>query len=686
LITEALDSVKAQTYRPIEIVVVDDGSTDNTADVIQQWAKTNEEPGLILKYVYQNNAGASAARNKGITEISGEYVQYLDSDDRLHPERLAILAKTFEETGADFIQTGFDAFDAETGKIIEVHYGRLKNDLISQALMGVLWANTLRSAFRHSLIDKIGNWNTAMTCFEDYEYVIRALIASQKNVAIRAILASARRGGGTRVSDLLRTYTGRSFRIQCEELVAKLGRQHTDSLSVAVKREFVVRIYNLGVRSYASGWSDLGLKCGDVVKQISPVPFDLRCWVWYLLWMLGMWGGRLYNLWISSAEKFKNFKNNSFRTTNAATSSLRLTIKRVKGFCGKGGLSYVTWSGFFNTFQWHTLNALKSNDGKRIFWIGPFSPIHSNVGDHAQTLGVWNFLQDTFGDYKVIRLYRDDITPKKLSQITASLRASDLIFLHSSGDFGSLHDIPSHHPGRISFPEVRRQIVANACTAKVINLPVTAYYEDNAKGAESLRKDRAVFNDSNYVILCREPVSHKTLQERLTCKSLFFPDFVFYLKPNPGAFTRSGVQVILRDDKEALLSKDQRMELADRLKPFYSRVIVNDIMRENFVIPDFILDNYIQRMMQTYQQRELIVTDKMHGMIMAVITHTPCIALSGGIPHKIKAYQAFLSAAVEFIDRVEEIEEAVQRIRQREYVPVDLSNYFERFRAEIAGV
>jgi len=204
-----------------------------------------------VRYVCQSGQSRSwSGKEQGNSGNFWGVYPVLDSDDRLHPDRLQRLADAFKETGADFIQTGFDP---DTNETVEVHFGRLKEDLISQALMGVLWANTLRSAYKHSLVKEIGLWNTEMTCFEDNEYVIRALIASGKSVAIRDVLASARRGGGERISDRLRTYKGRGHRIHCEELVLKLAKQPSCVLSDSVKNHFLARIYNLGVRTYASG-------------------------------------------------------------------------------------------------------------------------------------------------------------------------------------------------------------------------------------------------------------------------------------------------------------------------------------------------------------------------------------------------------------------------------------------------
>jgi glycosyltransferase involved in cell wall biosynthesis len=80
-ITEAVDSVLAQNIDDLEIIVVDDGSTDGTYDILKPYMKT-------IRYIHQDNRGVSAARNRGVRESRGELLAFLDSDDLWSPEKL----------------------------------------------------------------------------------------------------------------------------------------------------------------------------------------------------------------------------------------------------------------------------------------------------------------------------------------------------------------------------------------------------------------------------------------------------------------------------------------------------------------------------------------------------------------------------------------------------------------------
>lgn len=101
-IEKAIDSVLSQTFVPFELIVVDDGSTDGTANVVKKY-------GNKVRYFYQPNAGVSVARNKGAEVAKGDWLAFLDADDWYYPDRLKLHAEWIaREPDLDFLTGDFD--------------------------------------------------------------------------------------------------------------------------------------------------------------------------------------------------------------------------------------------------------------------------------------------------------------------------------------------------------------------------------------------------------------------------------------------------------------------------------------------------------------------------------------------------------------------------------------------------
>jgi len=97
---EALDSVINQTYKNTEIIVVDDGSTDDTGDIVTDYAARHPNK---IRYIYQNNRGVAAARNVGITSASGDMIAFLDGDDYYLPNYLEQCSRYMEKYNYDIV-------------------------------------------------------------------------------------------------------------------------------------------------------------------------------------------------------------------------------------------------------------------------------------------------------------------------------------------------------------------------------------------------------------------------------------------------------------------------------------------------------------------------------------------------------------------------------------------------------
>lgn len=106
-----LDSLANQTFRDIEIICVNDGSTDSSRDKLSKWAEGDSR----IKIIDKMNGGLSSARNAGISVASSDYIAFLDSDDRFHLDACETIVRILDETSADVLTFGADCYPVEAG-------------------------------------------------------------------------------------------------------------------------------------------------------------------------------------------------------------------------------------------------------------------------------------------------------------------------------------------------------------------------------------------------------------------------------------------------------------------------------------------------------------------------------------------------------------------------------------------
>ena len=169
LLQESLQSVLGQSYRPVEIVIIDDGSTDGTREFLDEFLLLHVSQDLQVLVLHQPNQGVSSARNAGLRAAHGEYIQYLDSDDLLDAEKIARHVACLEQNPDVEVVTGC-SFEIGTNLAIRP-YARLER-LEGLELALTNWViPTLNPLFRRSACGAIGWWNEEMRCFEDASYM-----------------------------------------------------------------------------------------------------------------------------------------------------------------------------------------------------------------------------------------------------------------------------------------------------------------------------------------------------------------------------------------------------------------------------------------------------------------------------------------------------------------------------------
>jgi glycosyltransferase involved in cell wall biosynthesis len=177
-IKKAIDSVLNQAYQDFEIIVVDDGSTDNTKNIVNHF-------GNSIKYIYQDNRGLASARNTGIHASKGEFVTFLDADDYYLKENLKIKILFLENNPqVSWVYSDWQYFD-EKGNYLEkgsvrfryanknLNNKNLNNKLFERLLYKRNFISCCAAVVKKSVLEDVGYFDPNVICLEDYDILLR---------------------------------------------------------------------------------------------------------------------------------------------------------------------------------------------------------------------------------------------------------------------------------------------------------------------------------------------------------------------------------------------------------------------------------------------------------------------------------------------------------------------------------
>jgi glycosyltransferase involved in cell wall biosynthesis len=172
-----IESALKQAYENTEIIVIDDGSTDNTFELAGRY----RDRGIII--LHQENKGGSAARNKGIEAATGEWLQFLDADDILHPQKIELQMQRAERDGPDYIYSGdwrrftkdiSDSWVAPSELLVDAKPVEwlVKKYSLHDMIQPGAWLTS------RSLIERSGQWNELLSLNDDGEFFDRVILKS----------------------------------------------------------------------------------------------------------------------------------------------------------------------------------------------------------------------------------------------------------------------------------------------------------------------------------------------------------------------------------------------------------------------------------------------------------------------------------------------------------------------------
>jgi glycosyltransferase involved in cell wall biosynthesis len=224
ILKEAIDSVLTQDYKDFELIVVDDGSTDNTSEILASY-------GIDIRVLFQENKGVSATRNRGITEASGEYIAFLDSDDLWLPQKLSTQIKFFNQTPDALICQTEEVWIRKGKRVNPKIRHKKPSGMIFEPSLELCLVSPSAVMIRRVLFDRVGEFDVTLPACEDYDLWLR--ISCRFPVYLIDTPLIIKRGGH---NDQLSSMKGLDkFRIKAVEKIIKSGRLAEDQYRAAVK-------------------------------------------------------------------------------------------------------------------------------------------------------------------------------------------------------------------------------------------------------------------------------------------------------------------------------------------------------------------------------------------------------------------------------------------------------------------
>ncbi|MGN0500558.1 MAG: glycosyltransferase [Ruminococcus sp.] len=639
-------SVSNQTYRDLEIILVDDGSTDCSSTLCDKWAMKDQR----VRVVHKNNGGLSDARNAGLNIAKGKYIYFVDGDDTIESDAVEILVNAMEK-GADMV--AYNYFRDYDDKSVEIctyfktgsyslnsekeHLNFICGVLLQYKIGWEAWGRI----FRRDLIERYNlRFADNRIIFAEDIYFSLCYLAHADRIDV--------------IADYLYHYTVRSESIMGVE---------TKNINIGRMNEL-----SKAVMSHYSQWSD----CKYLKKNYTPVHY-------FIIWNV-----------LARALKNTNLPIKEFRSSviedigdwSFFTKGFRNVLKYSKYICGESGnffqeeerllLTNYIISGNYVRYALECrylygtkykreeirIQDKKKTDiqrkyilfaeyEKRVWLIG--TEDFGNVGDHQIAESILAFVGNILPDHKIIEVTASHYKDER-ENLLQSILPDDLIVLTGGGNFGNVYPLAQ---------KIREDIIQQKPKNMKIIFPQTIYYSDTEEGMRKIEEARKIFTSSNNVIICaREQVSFEIAQRLFPCKVLLIPDIVLSCKKIE-EINRENIILCLRGDLEKKLSQNDIALLENSIQELSIDYIRSDLQLKKNVDAQYRKD-VIRAKLKQWQHSKLVVTDRLHGMIFAAITGTPCIVFSN-YNQKVKGTYEWIKY-LPYIRYVENIEQAIKYI------------------------
>lgn len=314
-------------------------------------------------------------------------------------------------------------------------------------------------------------------------------------------------------------------------------------------------------------------------------------------------------------------------------------------------------------------NAKKKN--RNIYFL--LDQEHGNLGDQAIGYTEQKFVKEKLNNYNVISILEDEYKLFK-KNFEKEIKKSDIIALRGGGSIGNEY---------IAHEISRRDIIERFPNNKIISFPQTIYFSNDDNGNIELEKSIKIYkNHNNLNIIAREQISFNLMKKYFNNNNIILtPDIVLYLNKTDKKSIRDGALYCFRSDNEGILSNGEKKIIKNIIKNNFDKVEITDMcVQKKITIND--REKELNDKLKQFRSSELVITDRLHGMVFSAITSTPCIVFSN-YNHKVSGTYEWIKNLpyIRFVDNIDELEETINYIRtlkNYKYSNENLINYYEK--------
>lgn len=585
-----LNSIINQTYKDIEIILVDDGSTDNSGKICDEYKEKDNR----IVVIHKENGGLSDARNAGIDIAKGKYIGFIDSDDFADIRMYEILYNNLKNTDSDLSICNLYQFSDEK----EV-YGTEDNEKITIYNKKEFFENMYNDP-----LNFVVAWNKLYKkeIFDNIRYPKGRVV--EDSAVLHYIIDKCEKIVITNLELIYYFYRNDSILHNPKyNLIDELDFVY--DRACYLKKNGYIEAYNKTIENYIDrfifiheNFYDNNLK-DNIYKKYKKI----------------------------MKEFLKDYKYSSFKKKikyKIFNTSLNFYYYMKKTF------KYLdnTFSGFVNSVSNFLMrlkfqNYCKKNKEKNIIFN---CPNHGNIGDHAILIAEKEILKDNNKNSFAVMSHN---TKYFLEKLSGYINDNDIIYVTGGGNLGTLWE---HEQLRVN------EVIEKFKNNKIIIFPQTIYYSNDVHGIYAKNRDYNIYkNCKDIIIYCREELAYqRVLKDFKNINIKLSSDVVTYLDNYIKADGNRENKILFcfRNDKEKVDS-DEINKACDIISNKFSDMKVENISTvlgisklRYFYYTERAGKKEFKKLLNKISSSKLFVTDRLHGMIFATITNTPCIAFS----------------------------------------------------------